>query len=279
MARLADLHIHTHFSDGTDSPLEVVQQAHRAGLAAIAIADHDTIAGILPTIKAAEEFDIEVVPAIELSTTIQGKDMHILGYCFDPTDSRIETILKRFQDARLERVERMLAKLKALGISGITVEEVAGLTQSGAVGRPHLASILVEKKIVGTIAQAFELYLAEGRPAYVEKFKQTPHEGIAWIRSLGGVAVLAHPMFTNKDEMIPYLVEAGLGGIEVYYPNCPETVANYYVGLARKHNLVMTGGSDAHGRRKPNTYIGKRSIPYELVEALKERARQDSLKK
>lgn len=278
MTRLADLHIHTHFSDGSDSPEEVIKQAHRAGLSAIAISDHDTTDGILPAIKAGEEFDIEVIPAMELSTSIYGKDVHILAYCFDPKDKRLQTLLKRFQEARLQRVERMIEKLKEAGITGITVEEVTRRAQSGAVGRPHLAAVLVEKKIVGSLQQAFDFYLAEGRIAYVDKFKQSPREAIEWINSLGGVAVLAHPMFTNKDELIAGMVEAGLGGIEVYYPNCPGVIINYYVGLARKYNLVMTGGSDAHGRNKPNTFVGKKTIPYELVDALKERARQHSPK-
>ena len=168
----------------------------------------------------------------------------------------------------------MIEKLKTLGIDNITLEEVCSLTKSKSVGRPHLAAVLKEKKWVGDISQAFQKYLGEDAPAYVGKFKISPEEAVALIRNSGGVAVMAHPMFTNKDEIIPSLVRAGMGGIEVYYPNCAETTIQHYEGIAKKHDLVMTGGSDAHGKAKTNTYIGKRRIPYEFVEQLKQRAKQ-----
>jgi predicted metal-dependent phosphoesterase TrpH len=140
------------------------------------------------------------------------------------------------------------------------------------VGRPHLASVLQKKGWVGSLREAFDKYLGEDRPAYVAKYKQSPYQAIDLIRRSGGVAVLAHPVVTQKDELIGSFVEAGLKGLEVYYPNVPMVVINHYENIARKHNLIMTGGSDAHGSAKGNTFIGKVKIPYEVVEQLRQAA-------
>lgn len=269
MTKFADLHIHTFYSDGTSSPEEIVQTALQAGLSCIAITDHDSLDGIAPTRLAAQGQDLEIISGIELSTEINGKDIHILGYHFDEKNSLLLEAVHRAQAARVERVKTMIEKLKGLGVKDIELEEVCRLTQSKSVGRPHLAAILKEKGAVKDISQAFDKYLGEGCPAYVPKMKQTPQEAIALIRQSGGVAVMAHPMSTNKDELIRSFVEAGLQGIEVYYPNCPDVVIHYYAKLAQKYNVLATGGSDYHGKAKPNTYMGKARIPYEVVEQLK----------
>jgi len=271
VTKFADLHIHTFYSDGTSSPAEVVEEALKAGLSCIAITDHDTLEGIPPTQLAAQGSDLEVIAAIELSSEIHDKDIHILGYFLDLTHTPFKEELLKMRAARVERIRHMIEKLKILGINNIAFEEVADLGKF-SIGRPHLAAILKEKGWVGSIPEAFEKYLGEDGPAYVKKFKVSPYEAIALIRQAGGVAVLAHPMVTGKDELIPSFVEAGLEGLEVYYPNYSETAMKYYEGLAKKHNLVTTGGSDAHGKVKPNTFIGKARVPYEIVEKLKERA-------
>ena len=269
MTRLADLHIHTNFSDSTSSPEEVVEQAHAQGLGCIAISDHDTIDGIEPAIEAAKKYDIEVISGIELSSEINGKDVHVLGYLFDCKDQEFVDRIDRMQNARVTRMVAMIDKLKAMGIDNITPEEVSGLTRSDSVGRPHLAALLQEKGWVTTNKMAFNKYLADNAPAFVPKFKQTPYEAIELIRKAGGVAVLAHPMLTRVDELIPSFVEAGLGGLEVYYPWNSDNVTRFYEGLVKKHHLVATGGSDAHGSIKKHTYVGKVKIPYDLVEKLK----------
>lgn len=273
MTRLADLHIHTHYSDSNSSPQEVIDHAVKAGLSCIAITDHDTLAGIKPTQDAAQSHGIEVIPGIELSSEVQGKDIHVLGYFIDDTQGPIRDILTEMQKARVERIARMIEKLKVCQIDDITLEEVTCRPRSGAVGRPHLAAVLLEKGWVGSIREAFDKYLAEGGVAYVQKFKQSPYEAIRLIEESGGVAVLAHPMLTQVDELIPGLAKAGLRGLEVYYPNCSAKVIQYYEGLAKKNGLIATGGSDAHGDLKKHTYVGKVKIPYNLVEALKGLAR------
>ena len=270
MTRLADLHIHTHFSDSTSSPEEVVEQAHEHGLDCIAITDHDTIAGIEPTITAAGKYGIEVVTGIELSSEINGKDVHMLGYLFDRKDQEFIDRINCMQNARVTRMQEMINKLKAMGVDNITPKEVSELVQSDSVGRPHLATLLQEKGWVTTNKMAFNKYLADDAPAFVPKFKQTPYEAIELIRKAGGVAVLAHPMLTKVDELIPSFVEAGLGGLEVYYPGSSDNTTRFYEGLAKKYHLAATGGSDAHGSVKKHTYVGKMKIPYDLVEKLKE---------
>lgn len=269
--RLADLHIHTSYSDSTLTPQEVVEEANACGLSCIAITDHDTIQGLQPTIAAAQKYGLEVLPGVELSAEINGREVHILGYLFNPNDQAFVNQLQHMQNFRIERMQTMLDKLKEFGINNIRLEEVCALADSNSVGRPHLAAVLKEKGWVANLKEAFNKYLAEGAPAYVPKYEQTPQEAIHLIRRAGGVAVLAHPMLTQIDELIPRLVKEGLGGLEVYYPNASETAVRFYEGLARKHHLVMTGGSDAHGTAKSYTFIGKLKIPYKLVEELKAR--------
>ncbi|MBF0485767.1 MAG: PHP domain-containing protein [Candidatus Omnitrophica bacterium] len=270
--RYADLHIHTHYSDSTDSPLDVVQKASQAGLSVISICDHDTIDGILPAREAARGAALEVISGIELSSEYDGKDIHILGYFFNLESGPLVGKLKDMQASRVLRMKKMVAKLHELGVKNITFEEVAELTKSDAVGRLHLAKLLVSKKVVPSLEMAFERFLAEGAAVYFPKYQQTPHEAIRLIKDSGGIAVMAHPMLTQRDELIPALVGAGLDGLEAYYPNCSMEIVNFYIHLAEKHKLIVTGGSDAHGAGKFSTYIGKSYITSERVAAMKERA-------
>jgi len=272
MNKFADLHMHTYFSDGTSSPEEVVEESLKARLSCIAITDHDTVEGVAATMAAARDKELEVISGIELSTEYEGKDIHILGYLIDHRSPVLLEKIRHIQQARIMRIQQMIDKLKEHGIDDIGLEEVCALTESNSVGRPHLASVLVKKKWVTNIKSAFDKYLGEGCPAYISKYKMTPVEGIDLIRGCGGVSVMAHPMSTNKDEVIPQLVNWGLQGLEVFYPNYSNTTIEYYKNLAKKHGLLMTGGSDAHGSNKDNTYIGKAQVPYEYVEQLKERA-------
>ncbi|MCK5179142.1 MAG: PHP domain-containing protein [Candidatus Omnitrophica bacterium] len=269
MTRPADLHIHTHFSDSTSSPEEVVQQAHEHDLGCISIADHDTIDGIEPAIEAAGKYDIEVISGIELSSEFNGKDVHVLGYLFDYKDQKFVDRINCMQNERVIRMQKMIDKLKEMGVDNIALEEISEMARSDSLGRPHLATLLREKGWVKTNQMAFNKYLADDAPAFVPKFKQTPYEAIHLIQKAGGVAVLAHPMLTKVDELIPSFVEAGLGGIEVYYPGNSDNITRFYERLVEKHRLVATGGSDAHGSVKRHTYVGKVKIVYDLVEKLK----------
>lgn len=273
MTGFADLHIHTFYSDGTLSPQEVVEEAHQGGLSCIAVTDHDVLDGIPACREAAQKYGLEVISGVELSSEENGKEIHILGYLFDDQNPALAGRLKQMQDGRLERMKKMIEKLEGLGIKTVKWEDVVSSCDTKSWGRPHLAMVLKEKGVVSSLKQAFDRYLAEGAPAYVPKIKQTPREAIQLIRDAGGIAVLAHPMLTNVDELIPSFVRAGLGGLEVYYPYCSENLIYFYEGLARKHSLAVTGGSDAHGDAKKHTFIGRTKIPYELVEKLKQAVR------
>ena len=270
MISRADLHVHTYFSDSSSSPQEVVDDALKAGLSAIAITDHDIVEGVAPTIEAARGCALEVVPGIELSSEFENCDIHILGYFIDYSQGLLLERVNVFLDARMQRMKQMLVNLKAEGIDNIEFEEVCALTQSRAVGRSHLALLLQQKGWVSNIKGAFEKYLGPGCPGYAPKYKQTPFEAIDLIRSCGGVAVMAHPMLTQKDELIPSFVKAGLKGLEVYYPNCMDTVTQFYERIAQKHGLIATGGSDDHGQAKAYTYVGKKTVPYAVVEQLRQ---------
>lgn len=272
--RRADLHIHTNFSDSTASPEEVVAEAHASGLSCIAITDHDTVDAFPHALAAAEPFGLEIITGVELSSEHNGKDIHILGYCFDLDDSPLVRQLRSMQQARIERMKKMLKRLDELGKGGIALEDVAGLTRSDSVGRLHLAKLLLQHGHVGSLDEAFVKYLGEGAAAYFPKFRQTPFEAIRLINESGGVAVMAHPALTQRNDLIPELVKAGLGGVEAYYPNCMMNVVDFYLNIAKEYDLVVTGGSDAHGASKTNTFIGKSYVPYPWVERLKERAKK-----
>ncbi len=274
MNHFADLHMHTFFSDGSDAPESVVEEACHAGLSVISITDHDTMAAVQAAQAAALERGIEVVPGIELSTEVQGKDIHILGYFVNMENSVLAQKLEEFRVTRFSRIAAMIENLKKQGVDNLSFEDIKAESKSDALGRPHLAAALVQKGWAANTWQAFDKFIGDQCPAYVPKYQQTPKEAISLIRQAGGVAVLAHPMVTNRDELIASFVDHGLGGIEVYYPNCPDAAVLYYEGLARKYRLTMTGGSDAHGKNKTNTWIGKRRIPCELVEQLRARAKK-----
>jgi len=271
--RSADLHIHTHYSDSTFTPEDVVQRTCESQVHCIAVTDHDTVEGIQPIENLALKYGIEVVPGVELSCEEQNRDIHILGYFIDKNNQALLSALQGFQSTRVKRIHLMIEKLADLGITNIRYEEVAEQTQANVVGRLHLALLLIRKGWVADLREAFGKYLGDGAPAYVKKSRLSGREAIELIHQAGGVAVLAHPMVTNVDHLIPRFVKEGLDGLEVYYPHTHKTIRQYYEKKADKYNLLKTGGSDAHGDHKWHTYIGKVTIPYELVEQMKDRLR------
>ena len=269
MIKTADLHIHTICSDGTQTPEDVVKEARQKGLKCIAITDHDTVEGIGPAIEAGKRCDVEVIAGVELSTRIGKKDIHILGYLFDYENKEFLAMLNKIQYARIERMKAMIDKLKGIGIGNIEFQDVEEFAGKSSLGRPHLAHFLIKRGWAKDYREVFDKYLAEGKPVCVDKLYISPKEGIDLINSAGGVAVLAHPRVSKVDEHILSFVKYGLGGIEVYYPYTPEAIIRFYEKIVKKHNLVATGGSDAHGKNKEHTYIGRAYIPYDHVEQLK----------
>ena len=267
--QFADLHLHTVYSDGSSTPAEVVANARTFGFSAISIVDHDTIQGIPPALAECRAAGIEFVPGIELSSNDSGGTVHILGYGIDWRDKVFCEFLEEMRKNRLERMEKIFKKFQALGVA-LDLSEFLLAGQQGTVGRLHLAHFLVGKGIVADLAEAFERYIGDGKPAYLPVDMLNPREAVEMIRRACGVPVLAHPGITHRDELIPRLVSWGLMGIEVYYSkHLPEAI-QHYRKLAEKYGLLVLGGSDCHGAGgKGESLIGTVRLPYEYVEKLK----------
>lgn len=269
LEKYVDLHIHTTISDGALTPEEVVEYAYQKGLAAIGITDHDITDGIEIAEETASKYGLEIVPGIELSSDYGRKEVHILGYYMNYEDEEFQKKLSLFRKVRQERAKEMVRRLRNSGIE-IDFEEVEAIAGKGSIGKPHIAQILVEKGYASNIPEAFWRYLSNRGPISVPKYHLKPSEAIDIILKAGGIPVLAHPAGTRVDELIPRLVKEGLMGLEAYDALNGPSVANHYINLAKKYNLLVTAGSDCHGRIKGGIRIGKLKAPYEIVEQLKE---------
>ena len=273
-----DLHLHTTASDGVMTPSEIVNYAKNKGLLAIAITDHDTIEGLEEGLAEGQRIGLEVIPGIEISAEHSPGSMHLLGFFIDIHHPILKERLEFLQRARAERNPRMVEKLNKLGID-ITFDEVLKASGGGQVGRPHFAQLLLKKGYVRSFQEAFDRFLGKGAAAYVEKMRFSPEESIHFINEANGVAVLAHPNtlqlngYPELENLILRLVKRGLRGIEAYYPEHTQSMINFYLRLADKYNLVVTGGSDCHGNANPGVVVGQAKIPYELVESLKDAQR------
>ena len=263
-----DLHIHTIFSDGNLSPEKVVKLAKENGLSAISITDHDGVGGVELAQRAGEDYGIEVVPGVELSSQKEGKSIHILGYFIDLHNQELIDFFQYMREARLKRAEKIVLKLKEHGVN-IEMKEVLEHSGQGGIGRPHIAEVLVEKGIVSNFRETFYKYLGDGKSCYVQKANISTKSVIELIDNSCGIAILAHPSSPNVDKFIPELVDEGLMGIEVWYPSHSHTDIERYLRLANKYNLVPTGGSDSHGERAGYPKIGEFCVEYEILEKLK----------
>jgi hypothetical protein len=267
--KFADLHLHTVYSDGTFTPAQLIAESKKAGLSCIAVVDHDNIEGIAPSLEIARKEDIEVLPGIELTAEYEGREVHILGYFIDYNSEALIEKLKSLKKIRVERVHKIVEKLKEIGVT-IDPKIIFELAQDGTVGRLHIARALVKKKAVNNVYEAFQKYIGDKGPAYVCGFRFTVQDAIKFIKNAGGIPVLAHPYSLNNDELILQFVEYGIMGLEIHYPEHSQSLVNYYLELARKYSLLVTGGSDCHGDAKPGVKVGCIKVPYELVEKLKE---------
>jgi predicted metal-dependent phosphoesterase TrpH len=245
----ADLHSHSTASDGTDPPAEVMRRARAAGLDAIALTDHDTVAGH-DAARAALPPGLTLVPGMELSCRLDGHSVHLLGYLFDPADPELSAETAKIRESRLHRAEAMTARLAELG-APVTWEQVRAIAGDGVVGRPHLARAMVEAGVIESPEQAFGPdWIGTGGRAYVPRYALDPSRAIALIRAAGGVTVLAHPRARGwmvPDEVIADLAAAGLAGIEVWHPDQDRDQRMLLQALARRLSLVASGGSDDHG--------------------------------
>lgn len=271
MIMFADLHLHTCFSDGTFTPEEVVKRAEGMGFAAIALTDHDTVDGCARAGEACNDAGIEFIPACEITTEVDGHEMHMLGYCLDCSHARLLSELEKFQEIRRNRVREMVARLNGLGVE-LEEERVFRIADCDSPGRPHIGRALVEKGVCKSVDEAFRRFLKSNKPAWVPKCKIGAADSIALIHEAGGVAVMAHPGLNRIDPCIPKLVEAGMDGIEVFHSRHSTPVSEHYSQMADEFGLLVTGGSDCHGMNKGEPLMGKVKLPYLHVEMLKNAA-------
>lgn len=255
----ADLHLHTTASDGTLTPEQLVCRAAQEGFDLIAVTDHDSTAGVEQARRAAEKLGLQVLTGVELSCGAQ-KEIHVLGYGFDPENAAFEQFCACRRGQRIARTEEMVRRLCALG-RPVSVERVRELAR-GVMGRPHVARALMEAGHAASVSEAFERYLKPGKPGYVPKEDVKVSEAVRLVREAGGVAVLAHPMElkmgeTTLEPLIHEWKTQGLAGIEAYHPSAQNNHAHALVHMARREGMLVTGGSDFHGETAHRSSIGE----------------------
>jgi hypothetical protein len=269
--------MHSTHSDGTDSPRHLVELARDTGLAAIALTDHDTFSGVAEAQAAGRELGVRVLSGVEISLEYAGKTVHMLAYCFDSGAPRLKEGLDRLVQGRNDRNRRIVANFNRIGVD-LALEEVESEAGGKVVGRPHFARVLMRKGIVQDRQEAFDRFLARGAACYEERLRFTPADSVRMIREAGGVPVLAHPKFVplmegeSLDAVVRDLAEAGLLGIECHYSLHTAEETRHYLDLARRHGLLVTGGTDYHGAIKPDIRMGvgcgNLTVPLECAEAL-----------
>jgi predicted metal-dependent phosphoesterase TrpH len=281
---LIDLHVHTTASDGSDTPRQVIEKARDLDLRAVGVTDHDTVQGVAEAVEAGSRLGVEVVPGVEISCHWQEKSIHLLGYYFDLDNTGITRLLRGMRKGRTARLPKMLAKLRRLGID-IDQEEVEAEAGGEAIGRPHIAQVMIRKGYVASFEEAFDKYLGYGRPAYAQRPRPTIAEGIQTILDASGLPIIAHP-FTIElpiDELLFNLCPLGLQGVEQLYPyeyvsgrskewyeRIPRRLAELK-RLAEQHDLVLSGGSDYHGAIEGKAPLGSANVPYQFLTGIKER--------
>ena len=267
---MIDLHLHTTASDGALEPEEVVERAAAAGVRVIGIADHDTMAGVTRAASAAARLGMMCVPGIEVTSVCEGRDVHVLGYWLDAGAATLQALVARTRRSRVDRAARIVALLGRAGAPIDFESRLAEAERSGrSIARPEIARTIVANGHAATVAEAFDRFLSEGRPAYVPHVGPTPFDAVAAIRAAGGVSSLAHPGTLRRDDLIPALSAAGLDALEVFHSeHAPEDVARY-MACARDLGLATSGGSDFHvdGDRR-GRQIGRVHVPPESFAGL-----------
>lgn len=265
-----DLHVHSTYSDGIKTLRELGKEAKSAGLGGFAVTDHDTIAAWSEIETVEKECGITIFPGVELNTEWQKRDVHILGYAIADESSFREKLVF-LSEARVTRIENMVAKLNDMGVS-LTMDEVWANAGSGTIGRPHVAAVLAERGYAKNRQDAFDRYLNRGKPAYVERVQFSPFEAIEMIRSCGGYAVLAHPGLDNAVIFLNDLVQAGLSGLEAHHNVHTAESAARFEALAKQYGLFVTAGSDYHGfSDEKHGFIGSEGLSREELPAIFQR--------
>jgi predicted metal-dependent phosphoesterase TrpH len=268
--------MHTTASDGRCTPEELVRRAHDAGIRTMSVTDHDTMAAFAPATRAAEPLGMTVVPGIEITSVHRGKDVHVLAYFLSESAPGLQELLIGQRQQRVDRAIEIANRLARLG-APIEVQpfiEAASAPGGKAIARPQIAQALIVAGHVGSVAEAFDKYLGEDSPAYVPHSGASPAEVIALVTAGGGVASLAHPGYRPQDEIIPGLVDAGMAAIEVFHSSHDAVAQAHYLDIAKRHDLLVTGGSDYHGEgTRRAEFFGVVNLPQEHLDALLAHAR------
>jgi len=276
--RLVDLHTHTTASDGTCTPTALVEVAMQTALAAVAVTDNDTLAGVPEAEQAARKLGMELVPGVEVSAEHSPGSMHIVGLLLDWRHGGLNDWLTELSAGRARRNPRIISRLQGLGVD-IEMAEAEAQAFGGQVGRPHIAQVLVSKGVVGSVEEAFNRYLAKHAPAYAERPRATPREAIAHIHAAGGLAILAHPETCRArgaaelEALLRSLMAVGLDGVEVHTSGSSPEQRVLTARLCARLGLLPSGGSDYHGDVRPSVRLGKGRgnlrVPYALLQRLK----------
>ncbi|WP_406249555.1 PHP domain-containing protein [Microbacterium sp. M] len=271
----SDLHMHSNHSDGTQSPAEVVRQAHLHGIRTLALTDHDRTTGWDEAASAAGEYGMTFFPGMELSAKHQWRSVHVLGYLFDPVDPALTAETDRIRGDRIGRAERIVRNIGR--DYDLNWEDVVAQTmQDATVGRPHIADALVARGIVRDRAEAFDGILHPREGYYEPHYAPDPLTAVRLITRAGGVAIIAHPVTAGRDRMMPVsfieqLIAEGLGGFEIDHRENTEDGKRLLRSIAAEHDLIVTGSSDYHGAGKPNV-PGENSTSDEMVARIIDRA-------
>ena len=275
---MIDLHTHSTASDGKLYPAELMRHAQAVGIEVIALTDHDTLSGLEEASEEAARIGVELIPGVEISAENKPGTLHMLGYYVDSSDAELMETLSWLRGGRDDRNHIILSKLAELGCP-LEWDEVAALAGGESMGRPHIATAMVNRGYVSSFNDAFDRYLGKGAAAYTDRDKMTPEIAIKCIRSAGGLPVLAHPqtLSLSDDELsdlLSRLTSMGLAGVEVYYYSHSEEETALYTSLARRYDLIVTGGSDFHGPGMIETRLGvgrgNMKIPKSIADDLKQ---------
>ena len=268
-----DLHMHTDYSDGACTADEVLEMVRASGISAFSITDHDTLDGYRHARAAIKPDDPELITGVELSVLINEDDVHVLAYLFDPNDKPLNEALEMFQRKRHVRGQQIVEKLRELGVD-VAFDAVTETADGSVIGRPHVAETLHRLNKVGSYQEAFDKFIGRRGPAYVPKVLLAPQDAIDMVHNAGGVTILAHPIIDDMAKHIPLLSEMGLDGIEVRHSNHSAEQTARLERIAARNRLVVSGGSDFHGREGRHGAIGSQRVPALYLQELKQRAMQ-----
>jgi predicted metal-dependent phosphoesterase TrpH len=263
-----DLHTHTTYSDGRNTPKELIDLAKKFNYDIFAITDHDSISGFLKIKDYAKKLGIKLIPGVEISSLYNNKDIHILAYFFDFENKDFLEMLAFIQNSRQKRALKIIEKLNEMG-KKITIEEVTELSgKTDLIGRPHIARALIKNGYCRNVQDAFYNYLGNDGPAYYPKLSLNPKEVIEIVKKAGGISVVAHPFQLENEFILLELIEMGVQGIEVFYRLHTKQQIQFYSSIADKYNLIKTGGSDYHGDPDGRIIFGDYSAPNSVFEQL-----------